>query len=65
MVPLLFLIYINDMHNNTEVTMAHYADDFSAYAIVDSFNFMVLLVNLGIDKIDSLLCSNKLYLNAA
>ena len=61
--PLLFLIYINDMHKCSQLKMIHFADDSTAYSSHKSLHELVPLVNIELEKIDQWICANKLSLN--
>ena len=61
--PLLFLIYINDLHKCTSMNVVHYADDSTVYTVEDSFDSLIHNTNYELDKIDNWLCANKLSLN--
>ena len=60
--PLLFVIYINDMHKCTNLRLVHYADDSTAYKTLDSLN-SISEVNTELSKISEWLCANRLSLN--
>ena len=62
--PLLFIIYINDMHKCTELKMIHFADDSTAYASGNNVDSLTRLVNTELVKIDGWVSANKLSLNA-
>ena len=61
--PLLFLIYINDMHKCSQLKFIHFADDSTAYSSHNNLHELVPLVNIELEKIDRWICANKLSLN--
>ena len=62
--PLLFLIYINDMHNAvSEMQLIHFADDTTAVQTGSNLNNLINDVNIQLEKIDKWLCTNRLSLN--
>ena len=63
--PLLFLIYINDMRNCTQLSLIHFADDSTAFMSFNNPEAMSVKVNSELTKIDDWVCANQLSLNAA
>ena len=61
--PLLFLIYINDLHKvSAFFDMLMYADDTTIYCNI-SQNVNEIVMNAELEKVNKWLCSNKLTLN--
>ena len=63
--PLLFLIYINDMHKCTNLKLIHFADDSTAFMYHKDITYLTSFVNAELLKIDEWICSNRLSLNAS
>ena len=63
--PLLFLIYINDMHKCTQLKLIHFADDTTAFMSHNDINTLALTINTELENIDKWICANKLSLNAS
>jgi len=63
--PLLFNLYINDMHAATGLNILHYADDTTVFLSGIDVQRVVNDVNKELDKIDVWLCANRLSLNVA
>ena len=63
--PLLFLIYINDMPNSTNLLSVLFADDTTALASGDDINSVGPFVNNELQKIGMWLKANELSINAA
>jgi len=63
--PLLFNLYINDMHAATGLNILHYADDTTVFRSGVDVPIVVNEVNRELDKIDVWLCANRLSLNVA
>ena len=62
--PLLFLIYINDMHVCSDLLgMIHFADDTTVYTTGDNFDAILTMLNIELEKIDQWLQCNRLSLN--
>ena len=61
--PLLFLIYINDLHNATELNILTFADDTTAFMSHKCPNELVRKTNVELRKIYEWCCVNKLSLN--
>ena len=56
--PLLFLIYINDMHVCSGLLgMIHFADDTTVYTTGDNFDAILTMLNIELEKIDHNDCS--------
>ena len=63
--PLLFLLYINDMHLAMEhSTIYHFADDTNLIYSCKSFKLLRKKVNKDLQLLHDWLCSNRLSLNA-
>ena len=63
--PLLFLIYINDMHRCCHLNIINFADDSTAYLIHDNVNSAIPLINRELEGVDKWVCANKLSLNTS
>jgi len=63
--PLLFNLYIGDMHKATTLGVIHYADDTTVYHSGVDVPAVVHCVNDEMSKVNRWLCANKLSLNAA
>ena len=62
--PLLFLVYINDMHNCVKHSMVyHFADDTNLLIITDSYKKLQKQINYDLRKINNWLLANKILLN--
>ncbi len=61
--PLLFLIYINDLHNSTVLNVLTFADDTTAYLSHHNLQILFTTVNRELDKMYNWFCTNKLSLN--
>ena len=62
--PLLFIIYINDMHKCTDLKLIHFADDSTAYIAGRDILTLTNSINSELVKIDKWVSANKLSLNA-
>ena len=64
--PLLFIIYVNDMHMCTnKLRLIHYADDTTAYATHSNINSLFRICNEGLINLSDWIESNKLTINTA
>ena len=63
--PLLFLIFINDMHSSNKLLNIHFADDTSGLCKGKNFDELVSFVNTELQKLGIWLRSNKLAINAS
>ena len=64
--PLLFLIYINDMHNAIKYSKVyHFADDTNLLNIVKSLRKMQKQVNIALKLLYKWLLENKISLNCS
>ena len=63
--PLLFLIYINDMHRCCHLNIINFADDSTAYLIHDDINAAIPIINRELEGVDKWVCANKLSLNTS
>ena len=64
--PLLFLIYINDMHLCCKhLKVINFADDSTAYLTRDNARSAIPVVNYDLEKLDEWVCANKLSLNTS
>lgn len=62
--PLLFLIYINDMKNSSNIlNFIHFADDTTVFLKGPTLDDIIVTFNQELTKVDNWLCSNKLSLN--
>ena len=61
--PLLFLIYLNDLPNSTNLNVLSFADDTTVHASGSNLNELVRKINNELNKIQEWLCENKLSLN--
>ena len=63
--PLLFIIYINDMHkvSSSSLQCIHYADDTTLFSKGNNLDDLIDLTNNELVKIDKWVCANKLSLN--
>ena len=61
--PLLFLLYINDMHRVTNLNCIHFADDSTFFAKGDCLNQLTSNANSELKKVYTWLCANRLCLN--
>ena len=61
--PLLFIIYINDMHKASSLQCIHYADDTTLFSKGNNLDDLIDLTNNELVKIDKWVCANKLSLN--
>ena len=62
--PLLFLIYINDIHNSTSENILSFADDTTVFLSDSNPVTLFQRANLSLSKIFNWFCANKLSLNA-
>jgi len=62
--PLLFNLYISDMHKSTDLGVIHYADDTTVYHSGVDVHSIVQYINREMLNVDKWLCVNKLSLNA-
>ena len=63
--PLLFLIYVNDMHLCSDLDFIHFADDSTVYKSEHCINDLCVYFNHELSKVDKWLCANKLSLNTS
>ena len=63
--PFLFIVYLNDFHRSTRLSVIHYADDSTLYATSSNLENLVEYFNGELHHINSWLTSNKLLLNAS
>lgn len=63
--PILFLIYINDIKNATNLNLLSYADDTTVYKSGATLTDMIPEINNELDKLNQWFNSNKLSLNVA
>ena len=61
--PLLFIIYINDMHKASSLQCIHYADDTTSFSKGNNLEDLIDFTNNELVKIDKCVCANKLSLN--
>ena len=64
--PLLFLLYINDLHRTSKSsTVFHFADDTNFLLIGDSIRIIQKQLNADLKKLYCWLLANKIYLNVS
>jgi hypothetical protein len=63
--PILFIIYINDLHTATNLNVLTFADDTTIYSSGNNANDLITHVNTEFHKIFEWCCANKLSLNIA
>ena len=61
--PLLFIIYINDMHKASSLQCIHYDDDTTLFSKSNNLDDLIDLTNNELVKIDKWVCAYKLSLN--
>ena len=62
--PLLFLIYINDFHNSSDLFEFHlFADDANLFCGNKDFHNFSANLNIELQKVNNWLCANKVSLN--
>ena len=61
--PLLFLIYVNDMHTATGLHLLPYADDTSLFLSDSNVSHMYCKANEELGRVFEWLCCNRLLLN--
>ena len=62
--PLLYLIYVNDIHHATRGTILSFADDTSLIISENDMSTLFQRANIEIDNLYQWFCANKLSLNA-
>ena len=63
--PLLFLIYINDLHSSVKFSeVEHFADDTNLFQFGDSLHSLSITVNSDLILLNSWLIANKIALNS-
>ena len=64
--PVLFLLYINDMHRSSDqLRFVHFADDTTVFASDSDINNVHALVNRELVGVDNWLKTNRLSLNVS
>jgi len=63
--PLLFNLYINDMHAATSLDVIHYADDTTVFRAGFDVAAIVHFINAELLRLDTWLCANRLSLNTS
>ena len=63
--PLLFIIYINDMHKASSLQCIHYADDTTLFSKGNNLDDLIDFTNNELVKIDKWVCANKLSLKGS
>ena len=63
--PLLFIMYIDDMHRCTDLNLVLYADDTTAFASNSDIHELVRHINSELENIQIWLMSNRLSLNVS
>ena len=61
--PILFLIYVNDINNCSNLNILCFADDTTAYKSGSNIEDLVCNVNIQLELLYTWLCCNKLSLN--
>ena len=62
LVPVLFLLYINDMHKSSnQMQFIHFADDTTVFASDSDINNVHATVNSGLVRFDNWLKANRLF----
>ena len=61
--PLLFLIYVNDIHASTSSKILSFADDTTIIVQSPNQNSLIQKANDTLSEIDTWFCSNRLFLN--
>lgn len=61
--PILFIIYINDLHNCTNLNLLSFADDTTLFTSGHNRYDISQFVNTELMKVNNWLCSNRLKLN--
>ena len=61
--PLLFLIYVNDIHASTSSKILSFADDTTIIVQSTNQNSLIQKANDTLSEIDTWFCSNRLFLN--
>ncbi len=62
--PILFILFINDLHTATKLNILSFADDTTVYTSGNNINEIILLANIELNKLYKWFCTNKLQLNA-
>ena len=62
--PLLYLIYVNDIHASTRGTILSFADDTSLLITEENIDTLFQRANTEVDNLYQWFCANKLSLNA-
>ncbi len=63
--PLLYLIYVNDIHKACEGQILSFADDTTAFTSHSELDILFQTANIQINKLFEWFCSNRLSLNAS
>ena len=63
--PILFLIYINDVHHSTSMGLLSFADDTTLHLSGNDFNQLEICLNRELGKLKNWFCCNKLALNVS
>jgi len=63
--PILFLIYINDLHESTNLDLLSFADDTTLFVSGSNTSIVSARLNEELEKIDDWLCANRLKLNCS
>jgi len=62
--PILFILYVNDLHNASQLNILSFADDTTIYTSGKNINDMIQNTNIELRNIYKWFCANKLQLNA-
>ena len=61
--PILFIIYINDIHKASSLQCIHYADDTTLFSKCNNLDDLIDFTNTELVHMDKWVCANKLSLN--
>jgi len=61
--PILFIIFINDLHKASSLNIISFADDTTVYTSGNNINETIRTTNIELEKIFEWFCANKMQLN--